>query len=176
MLEEKRIVNKAKRLTLLAMFSAMALIAFLVESLFPSLIVPGAKMGLGNIFVMLTLYLFGAGEAFCVLLVKCVLGNLITGNLSSMAFALFAGVASLLTCALLKTLLADKISVTAVSVCGAVVNNLAQNAVYAFITQTLTVFFYAPYLALIGIIGGTVVGLATVLILRRLPKFVIDNI
>ena len=164
------IKNRAKKLSVIALLGAMALVSFLIESLFPSLMVPGAKMGLGNIFVMLALYTFGIGEATCVLLLKCILGNLITGNLSSMAFALFAGIASLLTCSLLMTFLRDKISITAVSVSGAVVNNLAQNAVYSFISQSTTVFFYAPYLALTGVLGGTVVGIATVLILRKLPK------
>lgn len=162
--------DKAKKLSLIALYSAMALIVFLVENLFPSLIVPGAKIGLGNLFVLLALYTFGVGEAFAVMMVKCVLGNLIVGNLSGMTFALFAGTASLLTCALLAVLAKDKVTVVAVSVCGAVVNNLAQNAVYAFVSQSPTVFVYAPYLALVGVLSGVVVGVSTLLVIRILPK------
>lgn len=68
------------------MLAAASLITFLIENLFPPLFIPGAKLGLGNVFVMFALYAFGVGPAFVVLLVKCILGNLIVGNLSSMIF------------------------------------------------------------------------------------------
>ena len=45
----------AKTITTTAVFAALSLIAFMIESLFPPLFVPGAKMGLGNIFSMLAL-------------------------------------------------------------------------------------------------------------------------
>ena len=160
----------AKKLSLLALYSAMALIVFVIESLVPSLIVPGAKIGLANLFVLLALYTFGVGEAFFVMLIKCVLGNLIAGNLSSLVFSVFGGVVCLAVCSLVFCFAKDKISVVALSVLGAVVSNMAQNAVYAFITQTTSVFFYLPYLALLGVLSGMVVGFTTVFVLKRLPK------
>ena len=160
----------AKKLSLLALYGAMALVVFAVESLVPSLIVPGAKIGLANLFVLLALYTFGVGEAFFVMIVKCVLGNLITGNLSSLTFSLFSGVISLAVCVLIFCLAKDKISIVALSVVGAVISNFVQNAIYAFVMQTTSVFFYLPYLTLAGVLGGLVVGFATVFVLKHLLK------
>ena len=47
----------ARRIATLAVLTAMGLIMFMVESLFPPLFLPGAKMGLSNIFSLLTLFL-----------------------------------------------------------------------------------------------------------------------
>lgn len=162
--------NRTKKLSLTALYGALALITFLLENLVPSFFVPGAKMGLGNIFVMLALYTFGVGEAFCVFLVKCILGNLLSGTLSSMLFSFLAGATSLLACCLLWKFAKNKISLPAVSVAGAVINNIVQNLIYAFLTQTVLVLSYLPYLALVGALSGAITGIITALIVKKVPK------
>lgn len=161
--------DKAKKITTLSMLSAASLVAFLIENLFPPLFVPGAKLGLGNVFVMLALYVFGVGQAFVVLGVKCVLGNLIAGNLSSMVFSLTAGVSGLFVMSVICTFVGKKVTPLATSVVGAVVNNVVQNVVYALITATTLAMTYLPYLALIGVLGGSAVGISVTLILKNLP-------
>lgn len=53
----------AKKIAVLALFSALGLIAFIIENQFPPLFVPGAKMGLANIFSLSALILYGPAEA-----------------------------------------------------------------------------------------------------------------
>ena len=52
-------MKKTKRLVLLAMLTAVAMILSYVESLLPSVGIPGVKMGLANIAVIFAIMLNG---------------------------------------------------------------------------------------------------------------------
>ena len=71
----------AKRIATLSVLCAMGLIMFMVESLFPPLFLPGAKMGLSNIFSLLTLYLLGPVDALIVVVGRTVLGSMFGGGM-----------------------------------------------------------------------------------------------
>lgn len=149
--------NKIAKLSLL---SVLALIAFLLESLLPPLIFPGAKLGLGNIFIMLALLCYGLYEGLIILAVKTVLSAIIGGNLFSLSFSLTAGIASVLVMYLLLKFFKKSISYTAISAAAGVVHNLIQLLVFSLINGNASVNVYAPYLALIGILSGTITGLS----------------
>lgn len=150
-------------------FSALALIAFVIESLFPPFFIPSARMGISNIFVLLAAITIGVPYGAAVLIIKCGLGSVFSGNFSAMIYSLPAGIvafaAEILTIRFLK-----KTSVTAASALGAVINSICQNAVFCLVTNDFGFFVYLPYLAAIGAASGILVGLATVLILRIIPK------
>ena len=58
---------KTKKLTLMALTTALAMILSFVESQIPAFVaVPGVKMGLANIAVVFALYKFGWKEAVLV--------------------------------------------------------------------------------------------------------------
>ena len=75
---------------------------------------------------------------------------------------------------MLIILYAPKISVVAASVLGGTVNACLQNAAFCIITATPEYFAYMPYLALIGALGGGIVGLSVYLAIKRLPARVMD--
>jgi heptaprenyl diphosphate synthase len=161
--------GSAKRLALLSLFSALSLIMFLIESLFPSIMIPGAKIGLGNIFVLLALITLGPWQAYTVAIVKSVLGSFISGNLNTLLFSLSASLVSVSVAVILFYVLKARLSILAVSVVSAVAHNITQNAVYALVTDSSLVFSYLPYLSLLGIISGAVVGITVVILLRVMP-------
>lgn len=167
----------AKRITLLSVLTAMASITFLIEGLFPPMFIPGAKMGLSNIFSMLAVVLLSPIDAIILVAVRTTLGSFMVGNLSSWVYSFTAGVASVAVTGFLYWLLRDKVSLVAISVVGAVVHNITQNTIFCLITSTPELFAYLPYLALIGVVAGLVVGVATVLIVKSVPfdKFVDTN-
>ena len=72
--------NLTYKITLTAVLSAFATIAFILESLFPPLFIPGARMGLSNVFILLTVYLVGGRYAIAALVVKTIIGSLFSGN------------------------------------------------------------------------------------------------
>lgn len=161
--------NNALKLSLAGILSALAIISFLIESLFPPLIIPGARLGISNIFIILSLLLLGRTYAIAVLIVKITLGSLLSGNVSSMLYSLPAGLISICAEILLLSF-AKRFSLIAISVVGAVINTTVQNTVFCLITGATEYFIYLPYLALTGIIAGLAVGFAVYLIIKLLPK------
>ena len=55
------------------------------------------------------------------------------------------------------------------SVSGAVLNTTIQNAVFCLIGKTAEYLCYLPYLSLIAILSGVVVGFTVYLIIKKLP-------
>lgn len=165
-----------KKIAGLGVLTALALITFIIESLFPPLFIPGAKMGLSNVFTLLALYFYGGGYALITVLAKCILGSLFTGNFSTLMYSLPAGIISLTFEFILVKFAFEKVSVIAVSVGGAVIHNAVQNAVFSLVTNATEVFSLLPYLTLVGVIAGLAVGFAVYIILKTLPKGVLDKI
>lgn len=162
----------AKKIAVLALFSALGLIVFIIENQFPPLFVPGAKMGLANIFSLAALILYGPVEAFIVVAVRTVLGSLFAGNISMLMYSFTGGVISLVLSAILMYAAYPKISVMAISIAAAVVHNIVQNIVYALVTQTALMLGYLPYLALIGVLSGAIVGAVVTIIFKKVPESV----
>ena len=160
---------KLFKVTLCAILSALGTIAFTIEGLFPPLFLPGARLGVSNIFILLTAIILGGKYAFITLMVKTVLGSLFAGNLSMILYSLPAG-AIALTVELIIIYIIRKTSVVAVSVGGAVINTTVQNVIFCLITGASEYLAYLPYLALISVVSGLFVGFAVYLILRYLPR------
>lgn len=159
----------AKRLAMLSVLAAMALIMFMVESLFPPLFIPGAKMGLSNIFSLLAVFLLGPTDAIILVVVRTTLGSVFTGNVSTLLYSMTAGVVSVLVSSILVEFAYPRVSIVAISVVSAVVHNLTQNVVFCLISNTPQMFAYMPVLALIGVLAGVIVGFGVWFILRSVP-------
>ena len=162
-------MKKTKRLVLLAMLTAVAMILSYVESLLPSVGIPGVKMGLANIAVIFALFRFGWKEAAALSLVRVVLVSLLFGSVGAMLYSLAGAVLSLAVMALLRR--TDRFSTVGVSVAGGVAHNAGQILMAMLILQTKQLLSYLPVLAVAGIGGGILTGLAAALLIRRIPKF-----
>lgn len=149
------------------LYSALALITFTLENLLPPLFIPGARLGLSNIFIIVSALTLGSVWGFAVLAVKTVVGSLIAGNFSAVLYSLPAGIIALLL--QLLAIRAIKCSVIAASVLGATVNITVQNTVFCLVAGAAEYFIYLPYLALISILSGAVTGFVVVLLLKKLP-------
>ncbi len=159
----------AKRIATLSVLCAMGLIMFMVESLFPPLFLPGAKMGLSNIFSMLAVFMLGPIDGVILVLVRTTLGSIFTGNLSTLLYSMSAGLVSVAVTSVLVEFIYPKISIIAISIVSAVLHNLTQNVVFCLISNTPQMFSYMPWLGLLGIVAGIIVGFAVWFILRALP-------
>lgn len=159
----------AKRIATLSVLTAMGLIMFIVESLFPPLILPGAKMGLSNIFSLLAIFLLGPIDAIVLVVVRVVLGSMFTGNMSTLMYSLSAGLVSVIVSSILVEFAYPKVSIVAISIVAAVLHNLTQNVVFCLVSNTPQMFSYMPWLALLGVLAGVIVGAAVWFILRMIP-------
>lgn len=162
-------MKKTKRLVLLAMLTAVAMILSYVESLLPSVGIPGVKMGLANIAVIFALFRFGWKKAAALSLVRVVLVSLLFGSVGAMLYSLAGAVLSLAVMALLRRI--DRFSTVGISVAGGVAHNAGQILMAMLILQTKQLLGYLPVLAVSGIAGGVLTGLAAALLIRRIPEF-----
>ena len=143
----------------LGVFLALALICSYVESLIPFYFgIPGVKLGLTNIVVVLMLYCVGTKEAFAISMLRIVLAGFLFGNLFSILYSLAGGMFSFLVMYLLKR--TGKLGVLPVSVAGGMSHNIGQIAVAAFVVENINIFYYLPVLFVAGIV--TLVQLFTI--------------
>ena len=68
-----------------------------------------------------------------------------------------------------------RISVMSVSVLAAVAHNVTQNIVFVLISGTTLTFGYMPYLILIGILSGAIVGGVIMLVFKKMPQSVFER-
>lgn len=167
MVKQKK-TGGAKKIAVLALMTGLGLIAFLIESLLPSPVLPGAKAGISNVFSLLALVLYGLPEATLVVVARTVLGSLFAGNPSMLLYSLTAGLASIVLSRLLLCFF-PKISVVCVSVTSAIAHNLVQLLVYCSLAGTFLLMGYAPYLILLGAAAGLFVGLLVVILVKSVP-------
>ena len=165
-----------KKIAVLGVLTALSLIAFLIENLFPPILIPGAKIGLANAFSFAALIIYSPLEAFLIVGVRTVLSAIFAGNISAVIYSFTGGVMAMGVSSVLIYLVCPKISVVSASVAAAVVHNLTQNAVFALISGTALSFSYAPYLALIGVTSGTFIGLTVTLIIKKIPDNTFKNL
>ena len=96
-------MSKSKKLTTLAILTALAMILSFVESLVPPIVpIPGIKIGLCNVAILFVLYKLGVKEACLVSIIRVVLVSMLFGNFQSMLFSLAGAALSLTAMALLK--------------------------------------------------------------------------
>ena len=158
---------RLKKITLCGLLCSFAVIAFTLESLFPPLILPGARMGISNVFILLCAIYLGSIYGYATLIVKILLGSIFSGNISSIIYSLPAGLISL-TLELALFLWINKASIVASSIAGAVVNVTIQNLVFCLVTDSAEYLSYLPYLSLTGVIGGLAVGFIVLLTVKKL--------
>lgn len=166
----------AKKIATVGALTALGLIAFMIESLFPPLPLPGAKMGISNIFSLLALIMYSPVEGFIVTAARTLLGGIFSGNVSTLMYSFTAGMISTGAAALMIYLGKGKFSLLAVSIASAVIHNMVQLAVYFLVTGIAATLSYAPYLALIGIGAGAVVGATSTIIIRLIPSSFTDRL
>ena len=159
---------KTKKLTLLALLTAAAMILSYVESLLPSAGIPGVKMGLANIAVIFALYRLGWREALGVSLVRVAMVSTLFGSLSALLYSLSGAVLSLAVMALLRK--TDRFSSTGVSVAGGVAHNAGQIIMAILLLGNARLVYYYPILAVSGVGGGILTGLAAGMLIRRIPE------
>lgn len=150
-----------------ALLVTAALLFSYIESLFPFFFgVPGMKLGLANLAVVLALWLYGWREALMVNVLRILLSGFLFGNMFSILFALCGALASFI-CMLLARKLG--LSLYGISMAGGVSHNVGQLFAAAFILQTAKVGYYAPFLLAAGLITGFLIGVLGKELLRRIP-------
>ena len=161
---------KTKKVAFLGLFISLAMILSYVESHIPALVaVPGVKVGLPNIVMVLLLYKIGAKETVIVSIIRIFLVSLLFGNLQTMTFSIAGAVLSLAGMILLKK--TNWFSCITVSIVGGILHNIGQIIAACFWTNTAQIAYYLPVLLISGTIAGSVIGIIAGMLVKRLEKW-----
>ena len=148
---------------------ALALALSGLERLLPApSALPGIKLGLGNLAVVIALYRYGARDALLVSVARILLSSFLFSTLSGALYSLAGGLCALGAMALLYRCRA--FSPIGVSALGGFVHNAAQLAVAVFVVRTRQVAAYFPILAFFGLATGILNGVIANLSLARMRR------
>ena len=165
--------NKRGRVAVFGVFTALALIFSYVELLIPiNFGIPGAKLGLANLVIIIVLYKTDWKEALLLSVVRIVLAGFLFGNLFGILYSLAGGILSLAVMALLKR--SGAFSIIGVSMAGGVSHNVGQLIMAMLVVETYAVGYYLPVLLIAGLITGTLLGIAGREVLKRLDLAVLN--
>ena len=163
----ERISGKTRKITLCAVFVASALVLSLLERWIPSFVpVPGFRLGLSNVAVMLALYAIGPGGGLWVLAGKCILSAVFAGNITAALYSLAGGV--LAYAVMLGTMRIRGLSPVGVSVLGAAAHVIGQIAASMVLMGTMVTAAYLPVLLVCAAVTGTVTGLISAWLMSAL--------
>ena len=155
------------RVAYFGVFTALALMFSYIETMIPIQFgVPGIKLGLANIMIVIMLYKSSAKEALLLSIVRIMLSGFWFGNLSSILYSIAGGVLSLGIMTLLKK--QGGFSVIGVSVAGGVSHNVGQLIVAMLVVETYQVGYYFPVLLVAGVLTGLGIGVASQEVLKRI--------
>jgi heptaprenyl diphosphate synthase len=158
---------KSKKYAYLGLMIALAFVFSYIEFLLPiNLGIPGVKLGLANLVVIVAIYTIGTRDAFLLSVIRIVLVAFTFGNMSAMLYSLAGGMLSFLVMAAAKRL--GWFSTKGVSVLGGIFHNVGQILMAMAILQTAQLIYYLPVLMISGIVTGFLIGLLAALIITRI--------
>ncbi len=156
----------------LALLAGLSVALYTLENLIP-LPIPWLRIGIGNVGVLMALYMLGPLDGFFVLLIKIVVGSLLSGRFLGpfFIFALGAGIPSYWIMAGVKKLFGRVFGPVGVSVAGALFHNIFQLGIaYLMVLQSVKIFYIAPILVIIGTAAGFLIGVLVQAILKNLES------
>lgn len=156
-------MKKNRKLIYLSLLSAIGIVLGLFESVIPiPVAIPGARLGLSNIVVLVTIVAIGYKEGFFVSIFKTIILGIVTGAVSSFFFSIGGAILSSISMILAHKFLRKYLSLIGISEIGSFFHNLGQVLVACFIMKTTTILAYLPLLVILGIFTGYFVGLASI--------------
>ena len=155
-----------RKIALLGLFSAVAIIFGYVETLIPVFAgIPGIKLGLANLSVLFILKRYSLKEAVIVSAVRIIVIGFLFGNMFSIIYSLAGAALSLAVMTLLIRF--TKASGYAVSMAGGITHNIGQLLIAMLIVENRSLLYYAPVLLISGMVTGLLIGYLVTETLRR---------
>lgn len=165
---------KSKKIALYGLFIALAFIFSYIESLIPiPFPVPGIKLGLANLVVVVAMYGIGMKVSFVLSMVRILLVGFTFRDPSTLLFSFAGGIFSWLMMAVFKKL--RLFSMVGVSIIGGIAHNIGQIIVAVIYVSNTGIIYYLPFLMISGLVSGTLIGILATLVLKRLYKYLLNE-
>ena len=162
--------EKVRKLTELAVLTAVSLIIFVIELQIPNPFpIPGIKLGLANIITVYAVYHYKAHEVAAMVAVRLLLGAVFSGNFMALIYSASGAFLCLVGMLLLRRFVDEK-HLWIASVLGAVLHNTGQMAAALIVTRTAQLLLYYPFLIVSGCLAGAFTGLCAQIVTARLKR------
>ncbi|MDD4644246.1 MAG: Gx transporter family protein [Bacilli bacterium] len=159
---------KIRKITTIAMFISLSVVLSVIEGMIPLIgsIIPGIKLGLANIVILVSLYILDFKDACYISIGRVFIVGLIRTGLFSVGFFLSLGgaISSIIFMYLFKKF--SPLSVVGVSVIGSVFHCLGQIGMAIILLKTTSIIFYLPIILILSIPTGLVIGYVAKNVLR----------
>lgn len=153
------------------LLSAFAIIISYIESLIPiNIMIPGIKLGLANIVIVMALYLLDNKSAIIINVIRILVIGMFFGNLFSILFSIAGAFLSFLVMVIVKKI--NGISIIGISVCGGVSHNVAQIIMAMFVIDTYGIMYYIPFLIAGGVVTGVLIGIVSRIVCDRVKDII----
>lgn len=161
---------ETRKLTHMALLTAIALTIFMVEAQIPNPIpIQGVKLGLANIVTVYAIFTLGAAPALMILVVRVVLGSIFAGQMMALWYSMAGGFLCWLAMLGMRRL-AGREQLWVCSVVGAVFHNVGQILVAILVTGTPALVIYFPVLLVSGMLAGLFTGVCAQALLRHMDR------
>ena len=158
-----------KKLTRMALLTAIALIIFMVEAQIGTPVpIPGVKLGLANIVTVYAMFVLSPGQTLAILICRVFLGSVFSGQMAAIFYSLGGGLLCWLAMLLLRPVLTVK-QIWVAGVIGAVAHNAGQILVAMALLETSRLAWYLPVLWISGTVAGVLIGIVSGELVRRVP-------
>ena len=158
---------KTRKVTLLALLTAIALTIFMVEAQIPALVpIPGIKLGLANIVTVFAVFALGPKDACLVLAARIFLGAVFAGNFSTIFYSTAGGALAIAVTIGLRKILTKK-QLWVAGALGAVAHSIGQMTMAVLLTGTPGLIVYLPVMIAVSIVTGTFTGLCAQFLVNR---------
>lgn len=164
-------MKRINKIIFLSLLVSIGLALSVLESAIPlPITVPGAKLGLSNMVILVTLVIFGFKEALVVGMLKSIVLVLVTGSVSSFFYSFSGAILSCLAMFIVYKYFMNIFSLIGVSIFGAVAHNIAQVSVASIMMNNSRIYSYLPILLIMSLFTGYFVGLSSIYISDNLKR------
>lgn len=159
------------KMSFIALLTAQALVLYWVETMIPIPIgIPGAKLGLANIFTVVSLDLLTIFDTFLVVILRVIISMFLSKNLQALLYSMSGAIVSFIVMVTIKKIFKERISRIGISVAGAISHNFGQLIVAALMVNNYRILTLLPVLTAIAIPTGIFSGMVANYMIEHLKK------
>lgn len=160
--------TSTRRVTQMALYVSMALVLSLIERMLPiPTPIPGVKLGLPNLIILIVLFKHGFKDALLVSVSRVFLAAIFGGGLSALLYSMSGALLSLFAMSIVIYLLKERVSAIGVGFAGAYFHSFGQVLMAAVILQNIGMLSYLPIMMWASLVTGALIGITANAFLSR---------
>ena len=148
-----------KKISRLSMLLALSVALNIIETFVPffSNIIPGLKLGLANIVILISLYIYGFNDTLLLSILRVFIVGILRTGLFSMSFFFSLSGAILSICMMFVAKKISKLSIIGISIVGSLSHTIGQILI-AVIFYNINMIYYMALSLILSIPTGIIIG------------------